>query len=1084
MKRASFLVSTFLFLLLPAFASAEIIVVNSPIASDTTWTAGNVYVIDSSFQVLVGATLTIEPGTIVKGKTSGMSLPTIYGRLVAQGTSEAPIYFACFWDDSIGGDTDGYPDTSCQGDWQGLYFKPGSTGIFEHIRLTGAGYGGYGYGNYVGIENDGGEVTIKNANIFDNFRYVNIWGFGGQKTGIGVANKNGGRLRIENSVIDNGSWGVYDNGGALTELLNNTIKNNADPTGINPGYGVYAEGPGSLILKNNTFIANTRTATIEGAKDFVSEGNTSEDLSIRGLVIFGRIRNGAVLKSGDLPLVVDGAISNNAGDSFSIASGTIIKMKNAGIAIYGGELKILGTKESPVIITSLADDSVGGDTNNDGDATSPNTQLTKGIQIDADSKVKIEHLKIKYAGALQGLGNTISRASIFNHQGELEIKHSEISDNDLGIFGKNASTSVYQVVFDRMGIPLHLDGGQMTVRESSFKGNHQIQNYGTTTLDAKHNWWSSPAGPYHEVLNPTGNTSSSIQARVDFIPWLAAEPGTEPEHSVNPVIVIPGIMGSAYSPLLNRLVIDPILHTYDNLIDTLEINGYIENKSLFTFPYEWRDSNVTNANLLKNKIDEVKQLCTEAVMADIDCNKVDVVAHSMGGLVAREYIQSGQYQNDIDQIIFLGVPHKGSPKAYNIWEAGEFPPGTIDSLIKLKFSIEATKNFYPSLFDYIRNRPIASVQELLPIFDYIKDKDTGVLRNYPNNYPRNIFLESLNINTHKLLNSGVRITNIIGDSGNNTIEKIRVVPTSDSKKWIYGEPEGFNNPNSLDRGLETGAGDSTVTILGATLDASIENKVENATHLQLPTKAEGEIIKILTGQDSVENINHGLIRNMLTIQLRSPIDMVVTAPDGKKLGKDFITGQIYNEIPLAFYSGYQTDDEFITIPNPIDGEYKIELQGVDQGGEYGVSTSYVSDDQLATKEVFGLATPGQITNVSVKFDNSNPENLSPEREITPEILIEDINKSYDLGWIKDKKTRDALLKQVNGAIKFNKKIEKIKERLPDGSVKEKKIQKFSVKINKILVKILEKELESLRKKDKITEEAYTLISNDIRYLNK
>lgn len=478
------------------------------------------------------------------------------------------------------------------------------------------------------------------------------------------------------------------------------------------------------------------------------------------------------------------------------------------------------------------------------------------------------------------------------------------------------------------------------------------------------------------------------------------------------------------------------------------------------------------ANLLKDKINQAKQTCIASNLPNINCNKVDLVAHSMGGLVAREYIQSGQYQNDVDQLIFLGTPHNGSPQAYLTWEAGEFTPGITEFLIKLKFTAEALINFYPSLFEYIRNKPISSIQELLPVFDYIKDKDTGTIRTYPNNYPRNIFLEALNANISNLLGSGVKITNIIGTIDDSTIEKILVVPTTDLDKWTYGRENGF----------EYGVGDKTVTKYGATLETLSNIEKNGKDHMEIVTAAEGDVIKILTGNGSVENIDHGIIHNMFVIQLHSPIDVVVTAPDGKKTGKNFETGQIYNEIPLAFYSGYQTDDEFITIPNPLNGEYKIELQGTGEGEKYGVSTSYISNESLTTKEVIGITEPNQITNLSVDFDSENPEDISSKKIVTLDVFLNDISGAYDLGWIKDVKTRDALLKQVNGAIKFSKKIEKVKERLPDGSVKEKRTEKLKVKINKILAKLFEKELNILLKKNKITQEAYNLIIYDVEYL--
>jgi len=45
--------------------------------------------------------------------------------------------------------------------------------------------------------------------------------------------------------------------------------------------------------------------------------------------------------------------------------------------------------------------------------------------------------------------------------------------------------------------------------------------------------------------------------------------------------------------------------------------------------------------------------------------RVDVVAHSLGGLITRTYIQSPQYDNDIGRFLMLGTPNHGSPITYN-----------------------------------------------------------------------------------------------------------------------------------------------------------------------------------------------------------------------------------------------------------------------------------------------------------------------------------------------------------------------------------------------------------------------------------
>ena len=210
--------------------------------------------------------------------------------------------------------------------------------------------------------------------------------------------------------------------------------------------------------------------------------------------------------------------------------------------------------------------------------------------------------------------------------------------------------------------------------------------------------------------------------------------------------------------------------------------------------------------------------------------------------------------------------------------------------------------------------------------------------------------------------------------------------------------------------------------------------------------------------------------------------MVITISDGKRVGKNFSNGQEYNEIPDAFYSGFNNgDDEYITIPNPLDGNYKIEVQGTDDGGEYGVLTSYISDNFATTTETTGITQPNQITELNTTFNNQNPENLQTERIITLDVLINDINGAYDLGWIRDKKTRDEFIKRVNAMIKIEKRIQILEEKDKNGKKVQKKIERLEKVIDKKLAKILLTNLKAYTK-GKITEEAYNIIKADLEYL--
>jgi hypothetical protein len=84
--------------------------------------------------------------------------------------------------------------------------------------------------------------------------------------------------------------------------------------------------------------------------------------------------------------------------------------------------------------------------------------------------------------------------------------------------------------------------------------------------------------------------------------------------------------------------------------------------------------------------------------------------------------------------------------------------------------------------------------------------------------------------------------------------------------------------------------------------------------------------------------------SMLLIRVFSPIDIQIISPSGKKIGKTFETGGVYDEIPGAFYTGHHTENEFITIPNPEDGEYRILTQGTGSG-DYRIEATKISENQ-------------------------------------------------------------------------------------------------------------------------------------------
>jgi pimeloyl-ACP methyl ester carboxylesterase len=488
----------------------------------------------------------------------------------------------------------------------------------------------------------------------------------------------------------------------------------------------------------------------------------------------------------------------------------------------------------------------------------------------------------------------------------------------------------------------------------------------------KNNWYDGALGPVQDIPGNEGN-GKEISGAFQF------EGSRANSLIADPVVIIPGIMGS--TEVAGQLKLDPILHTYDDLVKSLETNGYKKNLNLFEFPYDWRKENTDSAVQLQTKVANIMNLTK--------ISQVDLVAHSMGGLVARAYIENEGYEN-IDQLITLGTPHHGSPETYLKWEAGEGFFSRKDKIMKHHFEMEALHNgnHYTNLYDYIREE-VPSIKELLPDYSYLFDVAQNALRGYSDNYPRNIFLENLNDgpNLEKLKN--VNFTNIIGIVGNDqsTISRMNVINSSIDWKWDNGMPENFYNKNT-DQGLKYDKGDETVPERSA--EDILANKTlrTNSTHNDLPTVAQCAIFEELTGRSGCTSVVETHIPNILLINVFSPIDIQIIAPDGKKMGKNFLTGGTFEQIPGAFYSGYDTQNEFITIPNPGNGEYQILTQGTGMG-EYKIEATKIFevDDEQAqtlesTVEISGTATVDKqealaVTVSETAVEDASRDNLPP-----------------------------------------------------------------------------------------------------------
>jgi hypothetical protein len=148
----------------------------------------------------------------------------------------------------------------------------------------------------------------------------------------------------------------------------------------------------------------------------------------------------------------------------------------------------------------------------------------------------------------------------------------------------------------------------------------------------------------------------------DMIPWLFDHDGWKASLLKGNGLRDAGPIKT--KDLINMVGFDP----YSSFIRLLQ--GQTD---LLVFHYDWRLSNDETAGKLETQIKE--RWWKGGLPADIasDQERITIIVHSMGGLVARHFIEALNGYRLVKKLITVGTPHLGAPIAYANYRGSELP---------------------------------------------------------------------------------------------------------------------------------------------------------------------------------------------------------------------------------------------------------------------------------------------------------------------------------------------------------------------------------------------------------------------------
>jgi hypothetical protein len=475
------------------------------------------HLVQGEFEIAPTYHLKLRPGTIFTfAAATGI---TVRGALDARGTSEQPILFTSVHDSSLPAALISSSNATAQaGDWRGITFENSAMTLLSALQQVKIRYAV----NNIKLAATG--LTMESLELAHAGKH-GLWSLQGSAT-------------LKNSVVEaNGDSGILLEGGSA-QLQDVTIRNNNQdgvnitaPTALvmqhnqiigNRHWGInFNQSGGSLLLKDNRITDNEHSLRIPLSLYPTADDhnqllpNRRSGIWLLGDerhtdLVLGKFTDPAGEQSSRI-FVFEGESTLARGTTMTIEPNIVLKMEQSSGLTIKGRLIAKGQASAPIIVTSYRDDEFAGDTNSDGNRTTPAAGDWHSLRLEEAQGSELAYLMMRYGGAAAGMLTLL-------RQPELKLAHLQLAhaasealtaiDSELILDESEilASTSGATIIDSRLtrvresriyanrkhGL-MFLRGTDIRIKDSAIMGNLEAGVKAVNCLvDARANWWGAP----------------------------------------------------------------------------------------------------------------------------------------------------------------------------------------------------------------------------------------------------------------------------------------------------------------------------------------------------------------------------------------------------------------------------------------------------------------------------------------------------------------------------------------------------------------------------------------------------------------